>query len=216
MQDNIRFAWFEDQLILLNIAGDTYTVLSAEHSRKLLLHARTVAERTADFGIFCTQLSDFAIESITSNRRIHYTGVSQNCWRLMKQDVSTPHCTTLVLLALRALHLVHQRSAVRRLAGLKQLIERAQVRRELTPKCELGELVRALNAACMLYYRKTKCLEWSGALALVGYRFGYDLRLIVGVQNRPFYAHAWIEHEGHTVGDDPDLRKQLAVILEIN
>ncbi len=114
------------------------------------------------------------------------------------------------------MHLVHQRSAVTRLAGLKQLIERAQLRRELVPKCELGELVKALNAACMLYYRKTKCLEWSSALALVGYRFGYDLRLIVGVQNRPFYAHAWIEHEGHTVGDDPDLRKQLAVILEIN
>ncbi|WP_232232432.1 hypothetical protein [Cupriavidus sp. amp6] len=131
--------------------------------------------------------------SITSNRRIHYTGVSQNCWRLMKQDVSTPHCTTLVLLALRALHLVH----AGRIQGPNQLTKFAFGCEFSADLCTLNKLLQSGETpycrTLMLYYRKTKCLEWSGALALVGYRFGYDLRLI------EIAAHAFKCH-GDTLG----------------
>jgi hypothetical protein len=38
--------------------------------------------------------------------------------------------------------------------------------------------------------------------------------MIVGVQNYPFMAHAWIEVEDEVIGDDLNLKKNLAVILK--
>lgn len=68
----------------------------------------------------------------------------------------------------------------------------------------------------MLYYKRTKCLEWACALILLGINHGLSLNLVIGVQNRPFFAHAWVEHLGSIVGDNPRRRQQLAVIYELN
>ncbi|MGY2491956.1 lasso peptide biosynthesis B2 protein [Cupriavidus sp. CP313] len=216
MTENIRFAWFEDQLIALNILDDTYTVLSAEQSRRLHLSAKDRAETIAPDALCRPTPDDCAVQSIVNRVERHYTGVSQNCWHLTSHDVSFSHGAVLVAHALMTLHTVHRCCAAERLAGLKHLIEQKRERRRLTSGRDIDDLVRSLNAACMLYPRKTKCLEWAGALLLLGFRYGFDLRLVMGVQNRPFYAHAWVEHEGRIIGDEPSLRNQLAVILEVN
>jgi hypothetical protein len=51
---------------------------------------------------------------------------------------------------------------------------------------------------------------------VLGFEYGFDLTLVIGVQNRPFYAHAWVELDGEIIGDDPRLPEQLAVIYKIN
>ncbi|WP_410010656.1 lasso peptide biosynthesis B2 protein [Phyllobacterium zundukense] len=40
------------------------------------------------------------------------------------------------------------------------------------------------------------------------------LKLIIGAKTRPFCAHAWVEHDGTVINDDPALRNKLAVLLE--
>lgn len=215
MNENIRFAWFEDQLIVLNIVDDTYTVLSAEQSDRLRQRALGGDASIAGDAICRMKPENSSIQSIIANVACNYTGVSQNCWDLTSHDVSFSVGAVLVAHALTALHAVHRCCAAERLSGLKRLIEQERERRRQNPTRDINDLVRSLNAACMLYHRKTKCLEWAGALLLVGFRYGFDMCLVVGVQNRPFYAHAWAELEGRIVGDESSLRNQLAVILEI-
>jgi hypothetical protein len=40
------------------------------------------------------------------------------------------------------------------------------------------------------------------------------VNLVIGVQNYPFMAHAWVESNGKIIGDDSRLRENLAIILE--
>lgn len=60
-----------------------------------------------------------------------------------------------------------------------------------------------------------RCLTYSLALTILLMRDIPDVRLVVGVRTRPFFSHAWVEVHGKIVNDAVDLRKNLAVILEV-
>ncbi|MGR3910626.1 lasso peptide biosynthesis B2 protein [Burkholderia sp. SR8] len=60
-----------------------------------------------------------------------------------------------------------------------------------------------------------RCLTYSLALTLLLRRKISGVRLVVGVRTRPFFSHAWVEVDGEIVNDAVDLRKNLAVILEV-
>ncbi|MBN3789099.1 lasso peptide biosynthesis B2 protein [Burkholderia sp. Ac-20353] len=60
-----------------------------------------------------------------------------------------------------------------------------------------------------------RCLTYSLALALLLRRKIPNVTLVVGVRTRPFFSHAWVEVDGTVVNDAADLRKNLAVILEV-
>ncbi|EFQ8846585.1 lasso peptide biosynthesis B2 protein, partial [Salmonella enterica] len=62
----------------------------------------------------------------------------------------------------------------------------------------------------------TKCLEWSFALFYHIIQYGYQPVLKIGVQNRPFYSHAWIELDGKIIGDINNLSERMVVIYQIN
>ena len=84
----------------------------------------------------------------------------------------------------------------------------------LAPK-NLQRLMAHLNRAFIVDFSSNKCLAYSLALCLMARRAGHDARLIVGVRTRPFASHAWVEHDREVLNDDPDLRRKLAVILEL-
>jgi hypothetical protein len=195
MSNSMRFVWFDEQLIGLDIDRSVYTILSSSHSKRLSSRTHEVPIRQG-------------------GRRLR--GVSQNFWTLSRCDVSFDVDAVLLGTAFVALCRAHRSARRQRMAGIQQLIERErqQLRGYTTFPAE--SLTKALNAACLIYWKKTKCLEWSCALVLIGFRFGFDFRLVVGVQNCPFYAHAWVENSGKIIGDDIHLRERLAVIWEIN
>lgn len=196
--DRKRFAWFDDQLILLDIDKDKYAILSPEQS---CAYARSAGDG---------QLNG---RTDTGHGRLHW-GVSSDCWALKRANVSFGGLLMLGR-ALRILHLVHRCSRKERLAGLERLVWRQRFHRRMSGARNIERLVGSLNGACMLYARKTKCLEWSVALVVLGFEYGFDLSLVIGVQNRPFYAHAWVEFGGEIVGDDPRLRGALAEIYRV-
>lgn len=72
---------------------------------------------------------------------------------------------------------------------------------------------RALEAACLIYPRKTTCLPFALALAALHYQQYYVCDFVIGVQGLPFYAHAWVEADGKVVRDAQNLKRQLAPIL---
>lgn len=219
----VNLAWFDDQLILLDVRKNKYATLSPEQSSGLVgsAHHADSLEHAAthtwgERGAVMAKRSITLISGAECGRpRKMYIGVSSNCWKLKSGDVSFARWS-IVTRALRVLHSVHRCSRAEQLAGLERLILQRRSRRGEEKRCDIDQLVRSMNGACMLYWKRTKCLEWGVALVLLGFEYGFDLRLFIGVQNRPFYAHAWVQLNDQVIGDDQCLPEQLAVIRKIN
>jgi len=47
------------------------------------------------------------------------------------------------------------------------------------------------------------CLQRSAATACLLKRFGVSAQLVIGAQQMPFKAHAWVEVDGVVVNDKP-------------
>jgi hypothetical protein len=69
--------------------------------------------------------------------------------------------------------------------------------------------VRAVCTAAAFYPRRALCLEQSLALTWLLRRRGVRAELRVGVQPRPFYAHAWVEVAGRALNEPADLPRIL-------
>jgi Transglutaminase-like superfamily len=65
------------------------------------------------------------------------------------------------------------------------------------------ELCRAVDLACLFYFKRVMCLQRSAATTLLMRRHGWKAELVIGVQLLPFKSHAWVEFDGAIVNDKP-------------
>jgi len=61
----------------------------------------------------------------------------------------------------------------------------------------------AVDMACIWYWKEARCLQRSAAAACLLRRVGVLAQLVIGVQQTPFKAHAWVEVGGRVVNDKP-------------
>lgn len=66
-----------------------------------------------------------------------------------------------------------------------------------------AELSRAMDYACVFYFKRVQCLQRSAATTLLLRRHGWDAEMVTGVQIIPYNAHAWVEIHGEVVNDKP-------------
>jgi hypothetical protein len=74
---------------------------------------------------------------------------------------------------------------------------RKQVQRPKTAE----EICSAVDLACIWYWKEALCLQRSAATACLLRAYGIPARLVIGAQQMPFKAHAWVEVEGRVVND---------------
>ncbi|MCG1046899.1 MULTISPECIES: lasso peptide biosynthesis B2 protein [Mycetohabitans] len=225
-------ACFAQQIILLDVVRDRYAVLTERQSAALaqqlgLSDARFARVEAVQSASILEELKRAQWISVTSfaeaDAKLNMLspspttgGMSANGWKLPEDAFARRPAWTRIVKALFLLRSVHRCAARQGLAGLLQLCHQAH--REASLRIGLPDdyapFVDALNWACLFYPRSTKCLEWSVALTVLCARAGLALKLVIGVQSFPFYAHAWSEAGGAVIGDSPLRRKELAVILE--
>jgi hypothetical protein len=118
-----------------------------------------------------------------------------------------PACLAMLLVADVALHAAGLRRAVRlarRLAG-------RTAQRTGSPDTRLiDETTRRLATAASLYPRRALCLEQSLSLHVLLGRRGIATDLRIGVHQLPFYAHAWVEHQGRPINEREEFVRTLA------
>jgi hypothetical protein len=73
-------------------------------------------------------------------------------------------------------------------------------------------LCSAIDVACIWYPKKVLCLQRSAATAYLLKQYGIPARLVIGAQQMPFKAHAWVEVEGRIVNDKPYMPEIYAVL----
>lgn len=70
----------------------------------------------------------------------------------------------------------------------------------------------AVDMACIWYWKEVLCLQRSAATACLLKRCGVPAQMMIGAQQMPFRAHAWVEVDGQVVNDKPYMREMYAVL----
>lgn len=61
----------------------------------------------------------------------------------------------------------------------------------------------AVDMACIWYWKEVLCLQRSAVTACLLKRYGVPAQMVIGAQQIPFRAHAWVEVNGRVVNDKP-------------
>lgn len=84
-------------------------------------------------------------------------------------------------------------------------------RRVISP--DIAERIcAAVDMACIWYWKEALCLQRSAATACLLKQFGVPARMMIGAQQMPFKAHAWVEVDGRVVNDKPYIREMYAIL----
>jgi len=100
-------------------------------------------------------------------------------------------------------------------AALHSVVRTRGVDQHTSGGTGLAELCRAADLACIWYGKRVLCLQRSAATTCLLRRHGIPAQLVIGIQQIPFNAHAWVEVEGRVVSDRPYMRKMYAVLERI-
>lgn len=88
--------------------------------------------------------------------------------------------------------------------------------RELRPapheRHTCADLCRAVDLACVFYFKRVQCLQRSAATAVLLRRHGWKAEMVIGAQLLPFQSHAWVEVDGAVVNDKPYMAEMFAVL----
>ena len=100
-------------------------------------------------------------------------------------------------------------------SALHSAVRNCGVRTRVSPRVSLAELCRALDIACIWYWKRVLCLQRSAAATCLLRRHGIPAQLVIGTQQIPFNAHAWVEVDGQVVTDRSYMREMYVVLERI-
>jgi hypothetical protein len=81
-----------------------------------------------------------------------------------------------------------------------------------SPAGTLERICSSVDIACIWYWKDVLCLQRSAATACLLKRSGIPAELVIGAQQTPFRAHAWVEVEGKVVNDKPYTREMYSIL----
>jgi len=97
-------------------------------------------------------------------------------------------------------------------SALYEKVRNYPVRKQLAHLAAVEELCSAVDVACIWYWKEALCLQRSAVTACLLREYGFSAQLVIGAQQMPFKAHAWVEVEGRVVNDKPYLHDMYAVL----
>ena len=97
-------------------------------------------------------------------------------------------------------------------AAVYEKVRRTRLHTQLRKPISPIEISHALDLAAALYFKQTLCLQRSAAVATLLKKYGYPAEMVVGVQQMPFLAHAWVELDGRVINDKPYMSEIYSVL----
>jgi hypothetical protein len=76
----------------------------------------------------------------------------------------------------------------------------------------IEQICAAADLACIWYWKEVLCLQRSAATACLLKSRGIQAEMVIGAQQMPFKAHAWVEVDGRVVNDKPYTPEMYAVL----
>lgn len=88
-------------------------------------------------------------------------------------------------------------------AGLYHTVRRCPLVDAVTGPDAVSQICQVVDLACIWYWKEVLCLQRSAATTCLLRRYGIPARMVLGVQQTPFRAHAWVETNHQVVNDKP-------------
>jgi hypothetical protein len=84
---------------------------------------------------------------------------------------------------------------------LHEVLEGAELSTGNDHCCTPEQLCRAMDIACVLYFKAALCLQRSLATAMLLRHYGFPAEVVIGARILPFKSHAWVELNNVVVND---------------
>jgi Transglutaminase-like superfamily len=99
-------------------------------------------------------------------------------------------------------------------AALHQRVRNYPIGRPIEVPGVTQEICAAVDMASIWYWKEVLCLQRSAATACLLKRYGVPAQMVIGAQQMPLKAHAWVEVGGLVVNDKSYVREIYAVLDE--
>ena len=86
------------------------------------------------------------------------------------------------------------------------------VKRDIRLHCAVERICSAIDMACIWYWKEAFCLQRSAAAVCLLKQYGVHAQMVIGAQQMPFRAHAWVEVDGRVLDDKAYTPEMYAVI----
>jgi hypothetical protein len=96
--------------------------------------------------------------------------------------------------------------------ALHELVRTCRVKNALAHANAVREICEAVDMACIWYWKEVLCLQRSAVTACLLKRAGIRAELVIGAQQLPFKAHAWVEVGGQVVNDKAYIKDVYSVL----
>jgi hypothetical protein len=91
----------------------------------------------------------------------------------------------------------------RQFSGLYERVRNCSLATARSRRVAQDDIYNAVNLACAFYFKEVLCLQRAASTTCLLRKAGIAAQLVIGVQQLPFSAHAWVEVEGAVVNDKP-------------
>lgn len=96
--------------------------------------------------------------------------------------------------------------------ALYDRVRNCPIEKKPVSPCPVEQICSAVDMACIWYWKEALCLQRSAAAACLLKKCGVPAQLVIGAQQVPFKAHAWVEVDGRVVNDKPYTPEMYAVL----
>ncbi len=86
-------------------------------------------------------------------------------------------------------------------AALYEKVRRYPIGKQAPGSDPVEHICFAVDMACIWYWKEALCLQRSAATACLLRKYGVPAQMVIGAQQMPFKAHAWVEVGGRVVND---------------
>ena len=76
----------------------------------------------------------------------------------------------------------------------------------------VADVALAVDRACIWYWKRVLCLQRSAVTTCLLRENGVDAHMVIGTQQIPFRAHAWVEVDGRGIGHQSQGYKSYRVL----
>jgi hypothetical protein len=97
-------------------------------------------------------------------------------------------------------------------AALYDKVRNYPVKRTTPPPDAVKRICSAVDIAGIWYWKEARCLQRSAATCCLLKGHGISAQLVIGAQQMPFKAHAWVEVENRVVNDKSYLPAMYSVL----
>jgi hypothetical protein len=226
--DHVRYAWVDDRIVILDLRTESYFALDPTASS---MWRELTAPYAADAGLRRLE-QRYAVEP--AQLAADFDAFTSRCveaeWLVDVEPVPPPRPRAggrrrgrwpLTLQAWWTLLAITRSLAARGFASTYARLSRPASAREIRADAQdelLSTAMRAFSRAEQFVYLKrapADCLPRSLALFEFLRSLGLTVDHRIGVRQFPFAAHAWTEHRGHVVHDDPENISRYTVIASL-